>query len=114
MSDMYESVMALLEYAPEADTLTAFHKNRMLKDAVERRLTIIGEAFYQANKMDKDLAITDKKKIMGLRHILVHDYDKLKPETLYTILKKNIAALEVELKRILDKFPPQGSLELDD
>lgn len=40
-------------------------------DAVERRLAITGEVLWKLTKLDKDIKITDQKKIIGLRHILV-------------------------------------------
>jgi len=97
LADILISFEYLDIYQKEVKSFEAFKSNSMLMDAIERRLSIIGEALYQANKMDKDLPITDKKKIMGLRHILVHDYDKVNPAILYTIITKNTTLLKTEV-----------------
>ena len=59
-------------------------------DAVERRLAIIGEALWKIDKMDANNNITDKRKIIGLRHILTHDYDLVSPEIIWKILLINL------------------------
>lgn len=80
LGDILLSFEKLELYAAKVSSFAAFETDFMLTDAIEHRLSIIGEALYQANKLDNSLAITDKKKIMRLRHILMHDYDKIKPE----------------------------------
>lgn len=37
-------------------------------------LEIAGESLNQARKIQPDLPITDVQKIVGLRHIIAHDY----------------------------------------
>ncbi len=71
------------------------------KWSVERALSIIGEALSQADKLNKELPITNKNQIIGLRHILVHDYDKLEPERLIVILQKHLSTLKNEVEKIL-------------
>lgn len=114
LSDILLSIEVLEQYSVQVKSFGEFESNMMLVDAVERRLSIIGEALYQANKLDNTLAITDKKKIMGMRHILVHDYDKIQPEILYTIITKNLNQLKAEVGTIVREHPPKGSMTLDD
>jgi uncharacterized protein with HEPN domain len=71
------------------------------KWSVERALSIIGEALTQADKLDKDLPITNKNQIIGLRHILVHDYDKIDAQRLFIILQKHLPVLKEEVENIL-------------
>lgn len=74
------------------------------KWSVERALSIIGEALSQADKLDKNLPISNKAQIIGLRHILVHDYDRIEPERLYVILKKHLSLLKTEVENHLNKL----------
>ncbi len=71
-------------------------------DAVERRLAIIGEALWKVNKMDSEAPITDKQKIIGLRHILTHDYDLVSAEIIWKIIEKNLPLLKQEVNKILN------------
>jgi uncharacterized protein with HEPN domain len=74
----------------------------MLIDAVERRLAIIGEALWKLTKLDKDIKITDQKKIIGLRHILVHDYDLIDDASIWKIVNNNLETLKEELQKYLN------------
>lgn len=49
--------------------LESYKANVTVKDAVVRRLTIIGEALYQIRKTDKNIVVNHKENIIGLRHI---------------------------------------------
>jgi uncharacterized protein with HEPN domain len=54
---------------------------------VERGISIIGEALFKANKIEKDLAISNLKNIIGMRHIVIHDYDMIEVERLFITIK---------------------------
>jgi uncharacterized protein with HEPN domain len=73
------------------------------KWSVERALSIIGEALSQADKLDKGLLITSKQQIIGLRHILVHDYDKIDAQRLLVILNRHLPLLKEEIENILNQ-----------
>ena len=73
-----------------------------LKWAVERGISIIGEALFKANKIEKDLAISNLKNIIGTRHIVIHDYDMIEVERLFITIKKYIPILKEEVAKILE------------
>lgn len=114
LADMLFSIEKLETYRFGELPYSVFEQNFMMIDAAERRLIIIGEALYHADKPDKFLPITDKKKIIGLRYILVHDDDKVNPETLYAIITKYLGLLKTEVVAILEQHPLQGPITLDD
>ncbi len=72
-----------------------------LKWAVERGISIIGEALYKADKLDKKLAITNLRNIINMRHIVIHDYDMIEVERLYITIKKHIPILKEQIAKIL-------------
>ena len=71
------------------------------KWSVERALSIIGEALSKAERTDQNLPVSNIKQIIGLRHILVHDYDKIDAVRLFLILQKNLPLLKEEVENIL-------------
>ena len=73
-----------------------------VNDAVERRLAIIGEALWRIDGLDKQAPVTDKKRIIGLRHILTHDYDLISPEIIWKIIENNLPLLKEEVSKILN------------
>jgi uncharacterized protein with HEPN domain len=75
LEDIRLSVDIVNQHVARIDSLEKYTSDSKTIDAVERRLANIGEALFQANKRQPDLPVTDKTKIIGLRHILVHEYD---------------------------------------
>lgn len=82
-------------------SFSEFKSSFTVYDAVERRLAIIGEAMWQINKIDSTVVFTDKSKIIGLRHILTHDYDLVSAEIIWKILQNNLSLLKEETNNYL-------------
>jgi uncharacterized protein with HEPN domain len=74
----------------------------MLIDAVERRLAIIGEALWKLTKLNNEIKVTGQKKIIGIRHILVHDYDLTDDASIWKIINSNLGTLKEEILKYLD------------
>ena len=70
--------------------------------AVERGISIRAEALFKANKIQKDMAISNLKNIIGMRHIVIHDYDMIETERLYITIKKYVPILKDEIFKILN------------
>ena len=100
--DVLKSIDMIEVHLQNAPTLSAYKNNTMIIDAVERRLSIIGEALWKADKMDKALNVSYKSKIISLRHIIVHDYDLVESETIWMICKKNLPLLKTEVQAYLN------------
>ncbi len=62
--------------------------NLTVIDAVERRLAIIGEALRKASQLNTNISVSDQNKIIGLRHILVHDYDLINNASIWKSCKR--------------------------
>lgn len=90
------------QYVSEIE-FSEFKDNSLIQSAVERQLQILGEAVWQLEKYFPEISssITHCREIIGFRHVLVHDYDKLELETVWGILAKYLAPLEIELANLL-------------
>jgi uncharacterized protein with HEPN domain len=73
------------------------------KWALERGISIIGEALYKANNIDRTLLITDLSKIIATRHIVIHDYDIVDSARLFAIIQNHLPLLKEEIENILKK-----------
>jgi len=70
------------------------------KSAVERQLGIIGEAVNSYKKETGD-ELSDTKEIIGFRNRLIHNYDNLEDEIIWTILKQHLPGLKEEVISLL-------------
>lgn len=102
LSDILLSMELVAQHINSVENLEQYLQNDLVKDAVTRRLSIIGEALFQADKQYKNLAISNKERIIGLRHILVHDYDVVNDELIWSIVHTHLPRLMEETKAILE------------
>jgi uncharacterized protein with HEPN domain len=78
-----------------------YQHNQMLKRAVERNLEIIGEAMNRIVKRDVGFEnrITDAKAIIGLRNQVIHAYDGISDEAIWSVLIDHLPKLYDEVER---------------
>lgn len=77
----------------------------MVRSAVERQLMIIGEALNQVTRLDLALSakISDHRRIIGLRNILVHSYAKVDDRLIWSIVKDKLPRLHREVGALLGR-----------
>lgn len=70
------------------------------KAAVERKLLNIGEALNQANQMNDQIQakVTDFRKIIGFRNILVHGYFGVDDALVWDIVSTKLKRLKLDLE----------------
>ncbi|WP_460546456.1 HepT-like ribonuclease domain-containing protein, partial [Echinicola sediminis] len=79
-----------------------YRENLMLKRAVERDLEIIGEAINRILKKDDSFEkiITNAKSIIGLRNQVIHGYDTISDENIWSIIIYHIPKLKKEVEKL--------------
>lgn len=98
--DVMDAIKNLESFTTEL-TLNELEKIEV-KWAIKRGISIIGEALYKADKIDKKLPVSNLKNIIGMRHIVIHDYDMIEPERLYIVIKKHIPILKEQIQNYLE------------
>lgn len=80
-----------------------YRENQMLKRAIERNLEIIGEAMNRILNRDPEISerITSSKAIVGLRNQIIHAYDNVSDENIWSILITHLPLLKSEVENIL-------------
>lgn len=83
-----------------------YRQNLMLKRAVERDLEIIGEAINRIITRDKTFIdkISNAKAIIGLRNHVIHSYDTISDETIWSILTTHLPKLKVEIDNLTSEL----------
>ncbi|WP_157207732.1 HepT-like ribonuclease domain-containing protein [Mariniflexile maritimum] len=73
------------------------------KRAIERNLEIIGEAANRILKKDKDFKLDNVDKIIGTRNRIIHGYDKISDDLIWSIVINHLPRLKDEVTRLLDE-----------
>lgn len=76
-----------------------YRNNLMLKRAIERNLEIIGEAINRIITRDNLYTekISNAKAIIGLRNQVIHAYDNISDENIWSILTNHLPKLKLEI-----------------
>ena len=102
--DMQQACAALTEFIA-GKTLDDYRRSELLRSAVERKLTIIGEALNRVLRLEPDLEmkIPDARQIIDFRNILVHGYFAIEHETVWGILQKDLPVLTSQIQNLLKR-----------
>jgi uncharacterized protein with HEPN domain len=71
------------------------------KRAVERDLEIIGEAFNRILRKDKKISFENIHKIIGTRNRIIHGYDAVSDDLIWSIVVNHIPKLKIEVEQKL-------------
>jgi uncharacterized protein with HEPN domain len=80
-----------------------YKNNIVLKRATERELEIIGEAVNRILKQDSSFEnqITNAKSIIGLRNQVIHAYDSISDENIWSILINHLPKLKSDIDKLI-------------
>lgn len=80
-----------------------YKENIMLKRAVERNLEIIGEAVNRIITRDSSFVekINNSRAIVGLRNQVVHAYDNISDENIWSVLTHHLPKLKLEVEKLI-------------
>ena len=81
-----------------------YKENIMLKRAVERNLEILGEAVNRILKRDSsyEKKISESKSIIGLRNQVIHAYDSISDENIWSVIINHLPKLKIEIEELLN------------
>ncbi len=104
LEDVLIAINRIKLHISPTNSYSEYCKSQIIIDATERNLEIIAEALKNAIKLVPDLAISNTKKIIGLRNLINHEYYKVENDRVWVIIKKDLPVLEGEIKKILEEF----------
>jgi uncharacterized protein with HEPN domain len=92
----------------QGEDFSTYRTNEMLRSAVERQFEIIGEALNQLSHKNPELSsyITDYKRIIGFRNILIHGYAQVDNRLVWSVVEEKLPTLLDEVVGLLEKSEP--------
>jgi uncharacterized protein with HEPN domain len=103
LHEILSSCQAIISYTDKA-TFEDYLQNDMMRDAVERRLGIIGEALTRAERLDPAIGsrIPDIRPIVGMRNRLIHGYEAIDDELIWRTLQTDLPRLQAQVAALID------------
>lgn len=88
-------------FGAELKLFNEFAENLCLRRAVERNIEVIGEAMNRILKSNADVQISNARKIVDARNYIIHGYDSLSVDILWSIVINHLPKLKVEVTELL-------------
>lgn len=64
----------------------------------------MGEVINCILKIQRDFPLPNEKAIIDTRNRIIHGYDSVKPEFLWSLIMRHIPALKKDVERIIDEY----------
>ena len=100
--DILNATIEVESFFADAPKLFQNFQNDMLRQrAVERNVEIMGEAINRILKVDPTIELPNAKAIVNTRNRVIHGYDSVTTEFLWSLIIKHIPALKKDIEKIL-------------
>lgn len=102
--DILNSILEIESFVDFEETnFQNYSSDVKTKRAVERNLEIIGEAVNRISKKNENIVISDKRKIISVRNRIIHGYDQVSDELIWSIITQYLPILEKEVRQYLNE-----------
>ena len=100
--DVLNAINEVESFFADGPKLFQEFQNDMLRQrAVERNIEIMGEAINRILKANPEFQLTNAKAIINTRNRVIHGYDSVTTEFLWSLIMKHIPALKNDVENIL-------------
>ncbi len=100
LSDILIAIDLIEKFTVDISDFNSYQTDLKTQSAVERQLSIIGEALNQLRKIELDLNIENDKQIIGFRNRLVHAYDSIDNSIVWVIINRHLTKLKEEIQSL--------------
>jgi len=86
-------------------SLEGYSKDKMRRSAVERQLEILGEACVRLARLEPTwtVDVANLKLAVDLRNRIIHGYDAVDDEIVYSTVVEDLPALQQDLAKLLSE-----------
>ncbi|HVZ96786.1 MAG TPA: HepT-like ribonuclease domain-containing protein [Chitinophagaceae bacterium] len=82
---------------------SAYKNDTRIRRAVERNIKIIGEATNRILQKDEAIELSNSRKIVDTRNRIIHGYDTVSDEIIWSIVIQYLPVLKIEIEKLLDE-----------
>jgi uncharacterized protein with HEPN domain len=99
--DAKQAARRILRFAA-GRTVDDYRGDELLRSAIERQFTILGEALARLRQLDASLAarITDLPRAVAMRNVLVHAYAEIDDDVVWGVVSGPLTTLLEELESL--------------
>ena len=101
LTDIYFSIQYIEQFIVDTPDATHYTNDRKTKSAVERELSIVGEAINQLHRLNPELPVSSVNQIISFRNLQIHSYHSVSDNFIWQIIKNDLPVLKVEVASIL-------------
>jgi uncharacterized protein with HEPN domain len=104
---LYDILNAIMEiesfFSSTTKNFTTYQNDLRTRRAVERNIEIIGEALSRILKADEEITISNSRKIVDTRNRIIHGYDSVSDDVIWSIVIKYLPILQAEIEKLLNE-----------
>ncbi len=97
LADILHSIELIELFTETIITYDDFANDLKTQSAVERQLSIIGEAVNKYDNLNPDKGLTNARQIVGFRNRLIHAYEIIDNTIIWAIIKNHLESLKQEV-----------------
>jgi len=101
LNDIEQAISEIKSFISKEISFENFQNDLKTRRAVEKNIEIIGEAVSRILKVKPNIKISNTRKIVDTRNRIIHGYDTVSEEILWSIIVNNLPELEKEVKDFL-------------
>lgn len=104
LSDLLDASLRIAKFIKGMD-LSNYESNELVRSAVERQFTVIGEAMRQMEQHYPDFlhGILEARRIVDFRNFLVHQYANVDDEEVWSAAKSKLPDFQHQVQLLIDE-----------
>ena len=103
LSDILIAIELIEQFTEGVNEFSKYQADSKTKSAVERQLSILGEAVNNYRKLEEQFELTNTRQIVSFRNRIIHSYDNIDDTIIWTVLQKHLPKLKEEAENGLKK-----------
>ena len=103
--DIINSIKAIEDFfADYPMRYEVFEADHLRRSAVERKTEIMGEAINRILKIKHDFPLPNAREVINTRNRIIHGYDSVRPEFLWSLVIRHIPNLKKDIERLISEY----------